>query len=81
MNRLLVSLFLLIAIAVTLPACGGQTTPTIPGGLSDGNQNAYAAGEFQQTVDFDPGTGTDSHSSVDDEDAFLVKVLPNGLWN
>jgi len=46
-----------------------------------GAGNAYVAGEFQQTVDFNPGSGEDWHTSVQDEDAFLIKVLPNGGWN
>ena len=42
--------------------------------------NALVAGAFGDTVDFDPGSGVDSHMSSGYWDAFLVKFLPDGNW-
>jgi hypothetical protein len=39
----------------------------------DDIDNVYITGSFQQTVDFDPGAGTDSHLSKGAEDIFLTK--------
>jgi phosphoribosylformimino-5-aminoimidazole carboxamide ribonucleotide (ProFAR) isomerase len=39
----------------------------------DDSINVYLTGYFQETVDFDPGTGTDSHTSNGLEDIFLTK--------
>jgi hypothetical protein len=48
----------------------------------DSSGNAYVAGYFMLTVDFDPGPGVDNHTSNGDRDAFLVKFGPNGdfMW-
>ena len=47
------------------------------GAAVDGYGNAYFAGTYTGTIDFDPGPGVDNHSS---EYTFLCKVLPNGYW-
>jgi hypothetical protein len=39
----------------------------------DDNVNVYITGSFRETVDFDPGTGTDNHTSAGLEDIFLTK--------
>jgi hypothetical protein len=44
----------------------------------DGSGNAYVAGAFAGTVDFDPGAGVDNHTSNGDDDIFLSKFDPNG---
>lgn len=45
----------------------------------DESGNIYIAGHFMHTVDFDPGPGTDFHTSVDDGDIFLTKLDMNGV--
>jgi hypothetical protein len=44
----------------------------------DGNGNAYIAGEFESTVDFDPSPGVDEHISNGNNDIFLNKFDSNG---
>ncbi len=46
----------------------------------DASANAYVTGYFCDTVDFDPGTGVDNHTSNGHEDAFLSKFPPDGNW-
>ena len=46
----------------------------------DGSDSIYLVGEFWKTMDFDPGPGIDEHVSHGSEDAFLLKVLPDGYW-
>jgi hypothetical protein len=42
--------------------------------------DAIVAGIFLGTCDFDPGTGTDYHSSAGYTDSFVVKFLSGGGW-
>jgi len=44
------------------------------------NRGVYMAGFFHDSVDFDPSSGTDNHSSLGESDAFLVKYSPDGDW-
>jgi len=46
----------------------------------DGSDNVYVTGYFCGTVDFDPGTSVDNHTSNGHEDAFLSKFPPDGNW-
>jgi hypothetical protein len=48
----------------------------------DSSGNAYVTGAFQGTVDFDPGSGVDEHTSNGAMDIYLSKFDPNGnlLW-
>jgi hypothetical protein len=46
----------------------------------DAPGNAYVAGCFCDTVDFDPGSGADNHTSNAYQDVFLTKFLPDGNW-
>jgi quercetin dioxygenase-like cupin family protein len=46
------------------------------GDAVDGSGNVYVSGQFQYTVDFDPGTGTDNHTVVGTIDFFLSKFGP-----
>jgi hypothetical protein len=50
--------------------------------MYDGNQNVYISYDFAQTVDFDPGTGTDIHTSNGSQDAYLCKYDLDGnfIW-
>jgi len=44
----------------------------------DGSGNVYVTGEFYHTVDFDPGSGVDEHSSNGEADVFLSKFDSEG---
>jgi hypothetical protein len=45
-----------------------------------GSGAVYVTGGFNGTVDFDPGTDVDQHSSVGSNDVYLSKLLPEGYW-
>lgn len=47
---------------------------------SDSSGNVYIAGEFRNTVDFDPGAGTDNRTSNGDDDFFLSKYNSDGTY-
>ena len=49
---------------------------------TDSSGKVYVAGGFQATVDFDPGSGVDNHTSNGDCDSFLSKFDGSGnfLW-
>jgi hypothetical protein len=42
--------------------------------------NVYITGWFGGTVDFDPSTGEDWHTSNGESEVFLSKFLPDGSW-
>jgi hypothetical protein len=42
----------------------------------DSSGNSYVTGYFSGTVDFDPGSGVDSHTSNGGYDVFLSKFEP-----
>jgi len=44
----------------------------------DGNGSLVAGGVFRETVDFDPGIGTDEWTSAGGDDAFVVRLSPDG---
>jgi len=48
----------------------------------DASGNAYITGHFNLSVDFDPGAGTDNHTSSGNYDAFVQKLDVNGnfIW-
>jgi len=47
----------------------------------DNQDNIYVSGYYYGTVDFDPGSEIDEHSSdTNSRDAFVVKFLPDGYW-
>src|SRR5690242_17082915 len=50
--------------------------------LKDINGNIYISGEFQFTVDFDPGTGISNHTAEKARDMFICKLDPTGnfMW-
>jgi hypothetical protein len=49
---------------------------------SDASGNVYTTGRFQNTVDFDPGAGTNDLISAGGEDVFIQKLDANGdlIW-
>jgi len=59
---------------------GGSSYDDSYGVATDNSDNAYVTGNFQGTVDFDPGPGEDNHTSNGSFDAFLSKFLPDGSW-
>jgi hypothetical protein len=52
------------------------------GVATDPSGNAYVTGDFNGSVDFDPGSGTDVHFSNGGNDAYLSRFDPTGefLW-
>jgi hypothetical protein len=58
---------------------GGSNIDQGFGVVADGNGNAYATGQFQGIVDFDPGSGVDDHSNGD-YGIFLNRFKPDGSW-
>ena len=46
----------------------------------DGSGSVYVTGLFTNTVDFDPGSGVDNHTTNGGTDAFLSKFPPDGNW-
>ena len=51
-----------------------------PGAATDGSGNVYATGGFEETVDFDPGSGVENHTSNGSADAFLSKFDSSGAF-
>src|SRR6185503_11516661 len=46
--------------------------------MVDGSGNVYTVGDFEGTVDFDPGTGTFNLVSAGGQDAFISKLNSSG---
>jgi hypothetical protein len=74
-----------------LDSAGNFGWATSMGGLSfdvgnsiavDGSGNVYTNGDFQGTVDFDPGPGTSDLTSAGERDVFVSKLDPAGnlVW-
>lgn len=61
---------------------GGSGTDIGIATTTDTNGNTYVAGYFQNTADFDPGTGTNNITSNGGNDIFIQKFDPNGnsIW-
>ena len=57
---------------------GGTGADQANGLAVDGAGRVYVAGSFQGTVDFDPGSGTDSRTSNGKSDAWLSQFDANG---
>ena len=47
----------------------------------DSSDNVYVTGYFQGTADFDPGAGTDEHTSAGLDDIFLTKINFDGSYD
>lgn len=59
---------------------GGVFDDTAQGLVVDAAGNSFVAGDFRDSVDFDPGPGIDSHTSNGDRDLFLVSFDSGGLY-
>jgi hypothetical protein len=59
---------------------GGPDEDRGYGACWDWMGTTYVTGYYTQTVDFDPGPGTDNHTSEGARDAFLSKFPINGSW-
>ena len=46
--------------------------------ITDASENLYVVGRFEGTVDFDPGAGTDSHTSAGETDGYISKFNSSG---
>ncbi len=57
---------------------GGSSTDYGMGLATDGQTNVYVTGEFQGTVDFDPGTASFPLTSTGLNDAFVIKLDTSG---
>ncbi|MCG3152797.1 MAG: hypothetical protein GEEBNDBF_02101 [bacterium] len=66
------------SFAMTWGASGGVTTAI--GVCLDGSGNAYIAGTFQGTVDFDPGAGTQNRTSAGTDDIYCLSLDPYGAF-
>jgi hypothetical protein len=62
---------------------GGSYIDAVTDVACDSLGNIYATGYYGMTVDFDPGTGIDSKSTVGQVDCYLSKFSPSGdyLWS
>jgi hypothetical protein len=59
---------------------GGSNYESGKGIACDTSGNIYITGYFYGTVDFDPGTGTDSKTAVGFRDIFITKIGSNGSY-
>ncbi len=61
---------------------GGRQSESVEGLDVDASGNAYVAGSFLGTVDFDPGSGTTNLISAGDRDAYIAKFNASGelVW-
>jgi len=61
---------------------GGSSFDMVQSMISDTSGDVYTTGWFEDTVDFDPGTGTANLSSVGDLDIFVQKIDDSGnfIW-
>ncbi len=59
---------------------GGSSTENCEDVCAWSDRFIYVPGSFNGEVDFDPGDGTDLHSSAGSGDAFLSKFRTDGNW-
>ena len=59
---------------------GGNSHDQGYGVAVDGSGNIYVTGYFSETVDFDPGSGVDNHTSNGGSDIFLSKFDSSGIF-
>ena len=63
-------------------SCGGKGNQIGQSIKVDAMGDVYTTGIFQDTIDFNPGTGVANPSAVGEEDVFILKLDANGnfLW-
>ncbi|GAJ15526.1 unnamed protein product, partial [marine sediment metagenome] len=61
-------------------AWGGDKSDSNCDVTIDNSDSIIASGYFQSTVDFDPGTGVDNHTSNGFYEAYIVKFDSNGFF-
>ncbi|HRE58870.1 MAG TPA: SBBP repeat-containing protein [Candidatus Kapabacteria bacterium] len=63
-------------------SCGGKGNQIGQSIKVDAMGDVYTTGIFQDTIDFNPGTGVANLSAVGEEDVFILKLDANGnfLW-
>ena len=61
---------------------GGTSDEVVNGIAVDGSGNVLLTGSFRGTADFDPGSGTESITSLGSDDVFVVKLNSSGqlVW-
>jgi len=59
---------------------GGPETDESTSVATDSDGNVFVTGGFYSTIDFDPGPGTDNHTSVGQYDVFLTGFSPDGSY-
>jgi len=59
---------------------GGSGEDTVHSLMADKANFVYCAGRFENTVDFNPGSGTDLHTSNGDADCSISKFDPDGIF-
>jgi len=57
---------------------GGTESETVLAVALDSADNVYVTGEYLQTVDFDPGSGTDNLTALSGFDVFVLKLNSSG---
>ena len=62
----------------TVSVFGGSTSDIGYSIAVDSSGNVYTTGNFQLTVDFDPGTGEANLTSNGSNDVFVLKLTPSG---
>ena len=58
----------------------GSNVDSVYGIAAMEDQHVYIGGMFGDTINFDPGSGTDDHTPSGATDAFLVKYFQDGSW-
>jgi hypothetical protein len=58
----------------------GSNIDSVYGVAAMADEHVYIGGMFGDTINFDPGTGTDDHTPSGATDAFLVKYFQDGSW-
>ena len=80
MNDIFLTKFTASGIYAGTIVIGGGSDDYGSGITIDDSGNIYLTGYFYDTVDFDPGSGTDSHTAAGSYDIFLTKINADGSY-